>query len=311
MKRLFEFTVNKKDKVTKTVKDINKDGQEIDAIKVVEEDVPYKFFIRKPNRRMLDEGELQYGVALAEAIRAGMITRPLLSKRYTQDGGILADFQTKALEELTEDLRKNYEEQEKIESKKKSEVTESEASRLEELKKDVKPLSEILRRYNMAEESLFDDTAESRARNKAILWWVINLAYKVETEDGKEVEKPFFNGKDYDEKLDNYDEIMESEDLFSAQVTTEFSYNISLWYYARPNSKEQFEDMLKRISEEEEEEAVETEETVKAEETAKTKEQPKSVKAEVKKETPKASETPPEKKPTVEAVGVTQEAQTQ
>ena len=302
MKRLFEFTVNKKDKVTKTVKDINKDGQEIDAIKVVEEDVPYKFFIRKPNRRMLDEGDLQYGVALAEAIRAGMITRPLLSKRYTQDGGILADFQTRALEDLTEDLRKNYEEQEKIESKKKGEITEEEANRLEQLKKDVKPLSEILRRYNMAEESLFDDTAESRARNKAILWWIINLAYKVETEDGKEVEKPFFSGKDYDEKLDNYDEIMESEELFSAQVTTEFSYNISLWYYARPNSKGQFEDMLKRISEEEEEESVEVE---------KAKEQPKSVKTEVKKEESKAPESPPQKKPTVEAIGVTQEAQAQ
>lgn len=302
MKRLFEFTVNKKDKVTKTVKDINKDGQEIDAIKVVEEEVPYKFFIRKPNRRMLDEGDLQYGVALAEAIRAGMITRPLLSKRYTQDGGILADFQTRALEDLTEDLRKNYEEQEKIESKKKGEITEDEANRLEQLKKDVKPLSEILRRYNMAEESLFDDTAESRARNKAILWWIINLAYKVETEDGKEVEKPFFSGKDYDEKLDNYDEIMESEELFSAQVTTEFSYNISLWYYARPNSKGQFEDMLKRISEEEEEEPVEVE---------KAKEQPKSVKTEVKKEESKAPESPPQKKPTVEAIGVTQEAQAQ
>ncbi len=302
MKRLFEFTVNKKDKVTKTVKDINKDGQEIDAIKVVEEEVPYKFFIRKPNRRMLDEGDLQYGVALAEAIRAGMITRPLLSKRYTQDGGILADFQTRALEDLTEDLRKNYEEQEKIESKKKGEITEDEANRLEQLKKDVKPLSEILRRYNMAEESLFDDTAESRARNKAILWWIINLAYKVETEDGKEVEKPFFSGKDYDEKLDNYDEIMESEELFSAQVTTEFSYNISLWYYARPNSKGQFEDMLKRISEEEEEESVEVE---------KAKEQPKSVKTEVKKEESKAPESPPQKKPTVEAIGVTQEAQAQ
>ena len=302
MKRLFEFTVNKKDKVTKTVKDINKDGQEIDAIKVEEEEDPYKFFIRKPNRRMLDEGDLQYGVALAEAIRAGMITRPLLSKRYTQDGGILADFQTRALEDLTEDLRKNYEEQEKIESKKKGEITEDEANRLEQLKKDVKPLSEILRRYNMAEESLFDDTAESRARNKAILWGIINLAYKVETEDGKEVEKPFFSGKDYDEKLDNYDEIMESEELFSAQVTTEFSYNISLWYYARPNSKGQFEDMLKRISEEEEEEPVEVE---------KAKEQPKSVKTEVKKEESKAPESPPQKKPTVEAIGVTQAAQAQ
>tara|TARA_E500000081_G_scaffold31068_2_gene34772 strand:- start:2306 stop:3166 length:861 start_codon:yes stop_codon:yes gene_type:complete len=254
MKRLFEFTVSKKEKVSRTVKDVNKEGLEVDVIKQVEEDTPYTFFIRKPNRKMLDEGELQYGVALAEAIRAGMITRPLLSKRYTQDGGILADFQSKALEDLTGDLRTNYEKQEKIESISLNKRSEEEVKNLETLKKEVKPLSEILRRYNMAEESLFDDTAESRARNKAILWWIINLGYAEKKEGGKTSETPFFEGESYEEKLDRYDEIMDSEDLFLGQVTTEFSYNVSLWYYARPNSKEQFEDMLKRIKEEDDEE---------------------------------------------------------
>lgn len=257
MKRLFEFTVSKKEKVSRTVKDVNKEGQEIDVLKQVEEDTPYTFFIRKPNRKMLDEGELQYGVALAEAIRAGMITRPLLSKRYTQDGGILADFQSKALEELTGDLRTNYEKQEQIESISLNKRSEEQIKKLETLKDEVKPLSEILRRYNMAEESLFDDTAESRARNKAILWWIINLGYAEKKEGGKTSEVPFFEGESYEDKLDRYDEIMDSEDLFLGQVTTEFSYNVSLWYYARPNSKEQFEDMLKRIKEEDEEEEVE------------------------------------------------------
>lgn len=254
MKRLFEFTVSKKEKVSRTVKDVNKEGLEVDVIKQVEEDTPYTFFIRKPNRKMLDEGELQYGVALAEAIRAGMITRPLLSKRYTQDGGILADFQSKALEDLTGDLRTNYEKQEKIESISLNKRSEEEVKNLETLKKEVKPLSEILRRYNMAEESLFDDTAESRARNKAILWWITTLGYAEKKEGGKTSEVPFFEGESYEEKLDRYDEIMDSEDLFLGQVTTEFSYNVSLWYYARPNSKEQFEDMLKRIKEEDDEE---------------------------------------------------------
>jgi len=114
MKRLYEFTLKKKEKVDKEVPDVNKAGENITAKKTVEEEVDHKFFLRRPTRRMLDEGELYYGVELGKAIRAGMITRPLLHKRYTNDGGIMNDLQQKAFDEITKELREIYKQQEEI-----------------------------------------------------------------------------------------------------------------------------------------------------------------------------------------------------
>ena len=67
MKRLYEFTLKKKEQVEKEVPDVNKDGEEITAKKTVEEEVEKKFFLRRPTRAMLDEGELYYGVELGKA----------------------------------------------------------------------------------------------------------------------------------------------------------------------------------------------------------------------------------------------------
>ena len=76
-------------------------------------------------------------------------------------------------------------------------TTSSQKKKYEELEGKAKPYLEALRKYNMAEESIFEDTAESRARNKSILWWVLNMSYK--EEDGKEV--PFFGEGDFDFKF--------------------------------------------------------------------------------------------------------------
>ena len=253
MKKLFEFTLNKKEKVKKKEKSTNKKGEEVTTETEVEEDVPHKYFLRRPNRKMLDDGELYYGVQLAEAIRAGMITRPLLSKRYTNDGGIMNDFQQKAYDEVMKELREIYAQQEKISEVDEKKRTAAQKKKHEELEEKAKPYLEALRRYNMAEESIFEDTAESRARNKSILWWVLNMSYK--EEDGKEV--PFFGEGDFDSKIEKYDEIDDNEDVFSTSAVAEFSYNTSLWYFARPNSKEQFEELktnVNKLDEEDEEE---------------------------------------------------------
>ena len=104
-----------------------------------------------------------------------------------------------------------------------------------------------MRRYNMAEESIFEDTAESRARNKAILWWVLFMSYNDD-------ETPFFDRGDFDDRIEKYDEIDEGQDPFLTSAVAEFTYNISLWYFARPNSTEQFEELKKGVNELEEEE---------------------------------------------------------
>ena len=247
MKRLYEFTLKKKEQFEKEVPDVNKDGEEITAKKTVEEEVEKKFFLRRPTRAMLDEGELYYGVELGKAIRAGMITRPLLHKRYTNDGGIMNELQQKAFDEITKELREIYAEQEVINQIDEKKRTNAQKKKHKELEDKAKPYLETMRRYNMAEESIFEDTAESRARNKAILWWVLFMSYNDD-------ETPFFDRGDFDDRIEKYDEIDEGQDPFLTSVIAEFTYNISLWYFARPNSTEQFEELKKGVNELEEEE---------------------------------------------------------
>ena len=246
MKRLYEFTVKKKESVDKEVQDVNKAGEEITVKKTVEEEVEKKFFLRRPTRAMLDEGELYYGVELGKAIRAGMITRPLLHKRYTNDGGIMNDLQQKAFDELTKELREIYKQQEEINVIDEKKRTNAQKKKHKELEDKAKPYLETMRRYNMAEESIFEDTAESRARNKAILWWVLFMSYNDD-------ETPFFNKGELEDRIEKYDEIDDGQDPFLPSVVGELTYNISLWYFARPNSKEQCEELKKGVTDLEEE----------------------------------------------------------
>jgi hypothetical protein len=48
-------------------------------------------------------------------------------------------------------------------------------------------LRQQLTDFEMAQSSLFEQTAENRARNKTILWWTLQLSH-LEDEDGKEEE---------------------------------------------------------------------------------------------------------------------------
>ena len=91
MKKLYEFSLNKEVEVKETTNEKNEKGEEIQVSKNVKKEVLQKFFIKKPNRSLFDEAELFYGVRLSEGIKAGLLTRALLAKRFTNDGGIFSE----------------------------------------------------------------------------------------------------------------------------------------------------------------------------------------------------------------------------
>ena len=69
----------------------------------------------------------------------------------------------------------------------------------------------------------------------------------------KDDETPFFKAGEFDDKVEQYDEIDDGQDPFLTSVVAELTYNISLWYFARPNSIEQFVELKKNVSELDEE----------------------------------------------------------
>ena len=260
MKRIYEFTVNKEEVVKEESVEKKKDGSEVTTSKDVKKEVPHKFFLRRPTRAMTDEAELYYGVRLAEGIKAGLLTRTLLEKRFKNDGGIRSDEDSKKYKVITDKLKKFYEEQTKILEISEKKRTSSQKKRLKELEKEVQPVRKELRDVQLQEDSLYEETAESRARNKVILWWMLHLAHS--EQDGKDAE--FFGSGDFEGKLKIYDGIDEGDDIFEISVARRFAYYVSFWFVGRPNTQQEFQEMVDlalRLDQEETEEVEEEKET--------------------------------------------------
>ena len=91
MKKLFDFRIKKTTTETKEESSKNEKGETVTISKDVETVTSQTVVLRKPNRSLYDEAELFYGVRLSEGIKAGLLTRALLAKRFSNDGGILSD----------------------------------------------------------------------------------------------------------------------------------------------------------------------------------------------------------------------------
>jgi hypothetical protein len=270
MKKLYEFTL--KEKVTNKVeeKSTDKDGNEVTITKDKTEEVDRVIFLKKPSRSMFDEAELYYGVQLSEGIKAGLLTRALLAKRFSNDGGIMSDTDKKDYADLYLKLFENQNEIQRLSSIKKGERTAEEAVQLEDATKQDGLIKKEIQDFEMAQASLFDQTAENRARNKTILWWVLSISY---LEDSEGNATPFFAGDSLREKLEAYDLIEEEGTQFQEQVIKKLIYYVSYWYVSSAQTPEEFKELIDALKEEgveeESEKAIEDSSGTKTEEPKK------------------------------------------
>lgn len=256
MRWLHTFEVNKTDKEKVSEKSKDSEGEEIEITKIVEKQTPVKFSIRKPNRRMYEDADLFYGVRLSEGIKQGLMTKTLLAKRFINDGGTMSegekdDYAT-SYEQLTEAENKIQRTQLNIEKLPEKEKTE----KLREEMKNALELRYSLQNIENEQSSLFDQTAEARAKNKTILWWVLHISYMEEGESFV----PVFGDLTYEERLDKYDEYEENDDLFWNESIRKLAYYVSFWESGQVESEEDFKSVDEMFSPTKNEEPEEPEE---------------------------------------------------
>ena len=125
--------------------------------------------------------------------------------------------------------------------------------KLEIIIEELNASREQIQEFEMSQASLFDQTAENRARNKTILWWVLNLAYEKNGDDYKKI----FDGEDHDARLASYDRYEEQEDDFIDEMLKKFSYVVSFWFITKAETQEELDVLLKTSEDEDEEEEAE------------------------------------------------------
>jgi len=241
MKTMFEFDIYQEKEIEKVDVSTNEKGEEVKITSKVKTTIPVKLGIKKPTRSLFDEAELFYGVRLSEGIKAGLLTRALLAKRFNNDGGVLSDEEQKEYNDLYVDFFNLQGDFQKLSIKEEAIRSPEEKKEVQNIIEKMTAARERLQKYEMAQANLFEQTAENRARNKTIMWWVLQLSL-IEGEDKKL--KELFTGNSYEEKLKKYDEIEESDNVLEKTALQKLLYLISFWYIGRAATQEEFEKLL-------------------------------------------------------------------
>lgn len=243
-KWLYKFVVNKTETKTETKKVKDSDGKEVTETTSETVEKPVTIAIAKPRRRLYEDADLFYGVKLSEGIKAGLLTRHLIAKRYDNDGGLFSDEEREEYATLI--LIKNQ----KIKDYQLLAVDDQEKEKVEESKaKLLKELTAIEREIQNFEEersSLFDKTADVRAENQLVMWWVFSLAHYCDKQDTKDEDfEPIFGLGSFEEKLSVYDDFFDEEDDFWLPISKKLAFLTSFWHNGSIADEKSFQEVEK------------------------------------------------------------------
>tara|TARA_E500000081_G_C6094690_1_gene334503 strand:- start:371 stop:1183 length:813 start_codon:yes stop_codon:yes gene_type:complete len=249
IREVYSFTVEhvEKQKVSETESRKNEEtgeDEQVEVTKEVEASVPYRVIIKQPNRKEMEEAELEYSIEMSNCIRQGILTKAMLAKKYSDSGGLMTEEDAKALSrtyikfgEYTTELTRLTSKSSQTDKDKKK--IESLSGKLAESRRDIVDMES-----NYA--SLFNHTADSRAANKAVMWYLLNLTY-LRKDNDEEVEA-IFKGEDLQEKTDEYYRLEEEGSDLYHTISGRLATYVSYWYYSAGAVTDQdFEDLQENI----------------------------------------------------------------
>lgn len=232
MKELFSFLIKINKEVEKT-ETREENGKTISVTSKVNEEVPVKIIIKQPSRKNIEDADLQYSIEMSNCIKKGILTKGMLSKKYSDTGGLLTEDDRKQLLSVYGQI---YDFQNELTKA----IARTERDPVEE-KKIVDKITEVRMlaadlesRYS----DVFNNTADTIAQNNVVRWFCLNMAH-VKIGDG-EVE-PMFKGSSVEEKIEHMHLLDETADPVYSKVYRKLAAFMSLWYFSRNATKEDFE----------------------------------------------------------------------
>ena len=233
LREIYSFTFEKEEKAkkTETKKVTNPESgeeEEISVTKEVVDKIPYRVIMKQPNRRQIEEAELEFSVEMSNCIKRGILTKAMLAKKYSDTGGLLAEEDAKALTKMY--IRYGELSQESEKKQIKNLKTDEDKKRLEEIAGEIATLRKDIINVETSYSNLFNHTADVRAENKVIQWYILHLTF-IQKDDSDD-STPLFEGNDFDKKLQTYYELEENGDELYDLVGGKIAALYSFWYYS-------------------------------------------------------------------------------
>lgn len=247
IKEIYNFNIYEEKEVPVETVSKDEEGNEVKVTKKEKQKVPIKVILKKPSRRQIEEADLEYSVEMSRCVKKGILTKAMLVKKYSDTGGLMSETEAKNLYQLYQKLMELQREFTENETVNKGESNRKKKS--EELTLEMAKVRDGIIKTEMAYQSLFDHTADMKAQNKLLLWYIINLTFI--QKEGEDKPSPYFKGEDFEEKLEDYYAKEESEDLQYFEIARKISNIAAFWFYNQAASKEDYDGLLTDSTEEE------------------------------------------------------------
>jgi hypothetical protein len=253
IKTIYTFLVDREEEVeqTETKKVKNKETGKMEDVKetrVIKESIPYRVIIRQPGRREMEEADMEYSIEMSKCIKNGILTKAMLAKQYSDTGGLMTEEDAKFLDRQYGQLADLQNKFTKLSTKQKR--TKVDEDKISQITEDLASTRKVIIDLETNYSSLFNHTADSKAQNKAIMWYLVNLVSIKKDEDEDEMLEPLFKGETFDEKRDYYYDLEEEgEDEIFNLVNNKLTTLLSFWYFSTSATKEDFERLENDIEE--------------------------------------------------------------
>ena len=217
--------------------------------------VNFDFFHRAPNTLTHETLETIgfYSIWLNKFIKMGLLTRAMLAKKQVDVGGTLNEDDKINYAKLYLKLFEKQQVVMRYSAKDKEDLTDGEVERLQKSVSELAVIRKELSDFEAAQASIFDHTADVKARNKTITWFVLHLSGYSKGEGEKEgdlEEGMLFPGTEYEEKYRAYQEADENQEPLFTRSIDRLSTIATIWYMSGIQDQDEFETVLKQINEE-------------------------------------------------------------
>ena len=242
-KELYTFKVYENKEITVEETTVNDAGEEIVVKKKEIQKIPTFVTLKKPTRRQIEDADLEYSVEISKCIKKGILTKAMLAKKYSDSGGLMSETESQRLVDLYKSIYELQTENLRLDAStnKSEEIIKRQEEVFSELSAARKEIVDIESSYR----ALFDHTADSKAQNKVLLWYIINLTWIKKSED--DTPKPLYKGKEYEEKLQDFYEKEEEQSPLYAAISKKLSTLIAFWFFNQASSKEEFEELDRKL----------------------------------------------------------------
>ena len=239
-KIIYEFKVTKEEEVEEetTRNKKNKESGEMEkvtTVKKVKKDIPYNIKIYEPSRRQVEDADMEFSIEMSKCIKRGILTKAMLAKKYSDSGGLLTEDDSKELIRLYKELAELQNDLGRLMSRKKK--TQEEKDKEGELTEKFAAARKRIVDLETTYQNVFNHTADTKAQNKTVLWYLLNLSH-VETPDG--VEEALFPGDTPEERENSYYAKDENEDELYELAREKLMTFVSFWYFSQNASPEDF-----------------------------------------------------------------------